>query len=372
MRASGQCAGRERVVGIQRLERVREKLLDQGAGAVLINHPPNIQYLSGFTGTNGFLLVTPQRSYLFTDFRYLDQARTQSPLFETVKIDGGLDYEKIMSFLAREGIRALAVEEEYLSVKAFKKLAEKSGERLQLLAANGLVETLRAMKTDDEIEYIIAAVRIADSAFQQVLPFIRPGVSEFDVACELEYLLRKKGAERIPFPLIVASGPRSALPHGVATKKIIRENELVTLDFGAVSGGYCSDMTRTLVVGKPDGIQEERFNLVMEAQELAFQYIKPGVAVTEVDARVRQFFHEQGCEEQFGHGLGHGIGLEVHEKPSLSPRGQGNLEPGMVFSIEPGLYYRDWGGIRLEDLVLLRSSGPERLTRSAKILTYHQ
>ncbi len=372
MRPTGQQTDLEGVVGIQRLERVRKRLLDQGAHAVLINHPPNIQYMSGFTGTNGFLLVTPLRSYLFTDFRYLDQARAQSPLFETVKIEGGLDVEKIMSCLSREGIRALAVEEEYLSVKAYKKLAEQAGEKLQFLPANSLVENLRAVKADDEIECIAAAVRMADSAFQDILPFICPGVSEFDVACELEYLLRKKGAERIPFPLIVASGPRSALPHGVATKKIIQENELVTLDFGAVSGGYCSDMTRTLVVGKPNGVQEERFNLVMKAQELAFQHIKTGVTVMEVDNIVRQFFHEQGCGEQFGHGLGHGIGLEVHEKPSLSPRGQGNLEPGMVFSIEPGLYYRDWGGIRLEDLVVLRSSGPERLTQSAKTLTYHQ
>ena len=343
---------------------------EHGISAILITYQPNMFYLSGFTGTSGFLLVTPNKQWLFTDFRYIEQARVQSSIFEIVKVEGGLDYEKAINYLSKEGFFSLAVEEEYLPVKAYKHIKD-LGRDLKIVAAGGIIERIREIKDEKEIEHVALAAEIADNAFKDVLPLIRPGVSEFDIGCELEYALRKKGSERIPFTIIVASGYRSALPHGVATRKIIQENDLVTIDFGAVYAGYCSDMTRTFVVGKPDKKQTQILELVFQAQEMAFENIKIGVDVTTIDSLVRRFFSKHGFGENFGHGLGHGVGLEVHEKPSLSPKGQGKLRQGMVFTIEPGLYFKGWGGVRIEDLVVLRNGGPERLTQSAKFLSYH-
>jgi len=355
------------VVIAQRWKHFQSKMLEFDLQAVLVTHRPNIHYLSGFTGTSGFLLITPEKVFLFTDFRYLEQAQNQSPSFEVVKIEGGMNYQKAVNVLTKEGISSLAVEEDYLSVKAYKQL-KKAGEWLTFTSADNLIEKLRATKEKKEIDNISRAAQIADQAFKEVLPLLRPGIRELDFACELEYSLRKNGSEGIPFEIIVASGHRSALPHGVASQKAIGDNELVTVDFGAVCGGYCSDTTRTMVVGKPDQKQKQIFELVLQAQELAQENLESGIEVVRVDAQVRSFFQQHGFGDNFGHGLGHGIGLEVHERPSLSPRGQGTLEEGMVFTVEPGLYFRGWGGVRIEDLIVLRASGPESLTKSPKVL----
>ncbi len=342
---------------------------EEGLDAVFISHPPNIFYLSGFTGTNGFLLITARKAFLLTDFRYMEQAREEAPFLETVKIEKGLDGEIILGLLAKEGISSLAVEEEYLSLAAFKKLQGQPGSGFEFQSAGTIIEKMRAVKEESEIESIASAAQIADLAFQELLPTIRPGLRESALACELEYLLRKKGSARIPFPIIVASGYRSALPHGVATGKLLQANELITIDFGAVHAGYCSDMTRTIMIGKPDLKQKKIFDLVCQAREIALQNLVIGMEAVKIDSLVRDYFSAEGYGDYFGHGLGHGIGLEVHERPSLSPRGQGRLEGGMVFSVEPGLYFPGWGGVRIEDLVVLRGDGPERLTHSSTCLS---
>ncbi|RJX28018.1 MAG: aminopeptidase P family protein [Dethiobacter sp.] len=342
-------------------------MLEKNVAAILVSHRSNVFYLSGFTGSSGFLLVTPEEALLYTDFRYLEQAGEQSPAFEVVKVESSTDYSRAAGLLSQRGLPNLAVEEARLTLREYNMLKEAvSG--TALLPLYNFFEEIRAVKEEPEVELIARAARIAVEAWQDVLSLLKPGISELEVAYELEYRLRKRGSERLPFEIIVASGERSALPHGIASTRIIREGELVAVDFGAVSGGYCSDMTRTFLLGEPSEKQQEIYNLVHEAQEMAFKMIKAGQECAGVDAVVRQYFQQQGYGAHFGHGLGHGVGLDVHELPTLSPKGQETLQEMMVFSVEPGIYIEKWGGVRIEDLVVLRHGGLQILTGSDRKL----
>ena len=361
-------SGEEERTHAKRLNVVREKMEEKKVNALLVTHRPNVLYLSGFTGTSGFLLVTLEEALLYTDFRYLQQAGEQVSAFEIVKVENYVDYSHLSGQLTRSGLKHLAVEESHFSLREFN-ILKNAAPGIELLPLNNFLEEIRAVKEEGEIELIARAAGIADEAWQELLPLLKPGISELEVACELEYRLRKRGSEKVPFEFIVASGERSALPHGVAGERIISEGELVTVDFGAVYGGYCSDMTRTFVLGEPSEKQREIYELVRDAQDMAFKMTAAGQQGAAVDAVVRRYFQQYGYDAYFGHGLGHGVGLEVHELPVLSPKGQETLQEMMVFSIEPGIYIENWGGVRIEDLVVLRPEGLQVLTRSARTLS---
>lgn len=342
-------------------------MTEANLAAVLVTHHPNIFYLSGFSGSSGFLLLTGQKTLLYTDFRYVEQAATEAPFCEIIPVEGATDYSQVAAFVSQNKFGRLGLEEAHLTLRAYR-LLQKAIPGVELLPLNNFFEEIRAVKEEAEVEFITKAARIADDAWQNLFPLLKPGISEREVADELEFQLRKRGAEKLAFEIIVASGERSALPHGVASSKIIGEGELITVDFGAVYSGYCSDMTRTFLFGDPTAEQSEIYSLVLAAQEMALQSIKVGQKCAAVDNMIRQYFQQQGYGAHFGHGLGHGVGLEVHELPTLAPRGQGILQELMVFTVEPGIYFQKWGGVRIEDLVVLRANGVQILTRSDKRL----
>ncbi len=352
----------------KRIHKLRRRMSAHHLKALLITGRSNVFFLSGFSGSSGYLLITEKDALLFTDFRYLQQAQKQANNFEVVKAEGNSSFSQILSHLSKEGIFELAFEEAYVTVREYNHL-HKAASRLELIPIYNWIEEIRALKDNEELEYIAKAAAIADSAWAEVLPLLQPGIAELEVAAELEYRLRRKGSSQTPFEIIVASGFRSALPHGVATSKLIKENELVTVDFGAVYRGYSSDITRTFVMGNPNTEQEKIFSLVLEGQRLAMENIKAGMDCTAADELVRSFFQENGYEQYFGHGLGHGVGINVHELPTLSPKGKGTLQNSMVFTLEPGIYIEGWGGVRLEDLVVLKDEGLQVLTKSSKALS---
>ena len=333
--------------------------------AFLITHPPNCRYLSGFTGSSGVLLVTEDSSYLITDSRYREQARREAAGFTIILREGALAPE-LQSLLEEKGLERLGFEGEHLPFSSYNKFA--SGCGVELVPTGGLVEKLRAVKDEVEIGLLRRGAALADEAFNYILGVIRPGLTEQQVALELEFYQRRKGAEGIPFPYIVASGVRGSLPHGVAGSKVLREGELVTIDFGAIWKGYATDMTRTLALGRPSQRQREIYRVVKEAQERAREGLKAGMYCSEADALARHPINEAGLGKYFGHGLGHGVGLEVHEKPVLSRRSEEILRPGMVVTVEPGVYIPGWGGIRIEDMLLVEEDGAESLTNSGREL----
>ncbi len=349
------------------MERVREALEGEGLDALLVTGEANRVYLSGFDGSLGYLLLGREgRGMLLTDFRYLEQAKKQSPHLETVTLKKGPG--EIAAEAAREmGWRRLGFEEEHLSHGRYRKLAENfPGE---LVPVQKLVERARAVKESFELSCIRSAASFLDRAFSELLPgLLQEGVKENEVALELEYYLRKKGAGLPTFRFIVASGERGAMPHGMASEKKLQKGEMVTLDFGVYYRGYASDMTRTVALGEPGEQMREVYRVVCSAQQEALQGIKSGMKGSEADALARRIIDEAGYGDYFGHGLGHGVGLEAHELPQLSPRGEDTLEQGMVATVEPGIYLPSLGGVRIEDMVLVTGEGVELITRSSREL----
>lgn len=367
----------------QRLRALRQRFGGQDTGgdarlnaeAFFVSDPFNRRYLSGFTGSAGYLLITASHAWLLTDFRYEEAARQEAPDFEIVRYgtggaqnsegSGGL-YEALLSLLQAEGIRRLAFESASMSFAQHRQMTA-SLPGVELVPCEGVVEGLRRIKDEGEISLIREAVSVAEAAYNAVLPLIRPGVSEKAVALELEFLMRKSGAEAAAFDFIVASGERSSLPHGSPTDRRMQEGDFVTIDFGARVGGYNSDMTRTVVIRRADERQRQVYETVLAAQEAAIQAVKPGVTGAEIDRVARTIIERAGFGENFGHSTGHGVGLAVHEGPRLSPAGKEEmLEPGMVVTIEPGIYIPGWGGVRIEDTVLVTANGCEVLCRTDK------
>ncbi len=353
-----------------RVEKIRCKMEHRGISAFLISHPPNILYGSGFTGSSAWLLLTMNRVILYTDFRYIQQATEEAPFCEITKLDSSVTpslFLKIWEVLMEETVSAIGVEEARLTLKEYNQLKDVAN-GLEIIPCSGLLEGIRSVKEEMEIDNITKAARIADSVLKDTLPLLKPGMSEREFAGELEYRIRLAGAEGMAFPTIVASGPRSALPHGIATNRNLVEGELIVLDFGVVWQGYCSDMTRTYILGEPTAQQERIHKIVCNARSIALQTIKVGDRTAAIDAVVRQYLQDEGYGDAYGHGLGHGVGLEVHERPTLSPRGEDVLQENMVFSVEPGIYLEGQEGVRVEDLVVLRSDGPQVITGSRREL----
>ncbi len=350
---------------MSRLDSLRSTFNAKRINAVLVSKPVNVRYFSGFTGDSTILIITRRRQILVTDGRYDDQARLECPQFEIVKQERGL-FKAVADQLKSIGIRRVGFEGNAITFAEHAALQKLLPEwNFVALALDGL----RQVKDADEIERLRRACSIADRAFEEVLNYIRAGVREIEVAARLEYLMRQYGSERAAFETIVASGLNGCYPHARASSKMINDGEFVTMDFGAVVEGYHSDMTRTVMVGQANDEQRRIYNAVLDAQLLGLKSIRAGVSGREVDKKVRDFLKKADLEKHFTHGLGHGVGLEIHEDPRLSRLSRcKELKAGMLVTDEPGVYVLNFGGVRIEDTVLVTAEGSEPLTRSPKEL----
>jgi len=352
----------EMIAARQHIETVRRRAK---VDAILFWGLENIRYLCGFTGSDGALIITAQGWTFMSDSRYKEQVagEVQGAAFKEYK----QKVEGVARFLLALRVKRLGFESAALYYESYQKLKEK----LPRVSFRPLAEEIRGMrarKNAEELEKIRRAIQIASQSFKDTLSRIRPGVREKAVAEFFEWRMKRRGGEKLSFDTIVASGPRAALPHGRATDKRMQKGETVVVDFGVRFQGYHSDETKTLILGKPDAEQRRIYDTVRRAQEKALKAIRPGVNVRRVDAAAREVIGKAGYGKFFGHGTGHGVGLAVHEEPSISPRGRGMLEEGMIFTIEPGIYIPGWGGVRLEDMVLVTQKGCEVLTMLPKDL----
>ncbi|WP_028610424.1 M24 family metallopeptidase [Paenibacillus harenae] len=349
-----------------RVKRLRQLLEEQGFEAILVGSGHNRRYLSGFTGSSGMVLITPSESYLLTDFRYRTQAPKQAAGFQIVE-HGPSPIDNVRELLEQNKLAKLAFEQDHVVYGEFASWT-KALPGISLEPASGLIERLRMIKEESELQIMQEAADLADATFQHILKLIRTGVRETDIALEMEVYMRSHGAISSSFDTIVASGERSALPHGVASDRLIGTNEFVKLDFGAYYKGYCSDLTRTVVVGTPTEKHLEIYNIVLEAQLHALEHIKPGMSGREADALARDVIAKYGYGDLFGHGTGHGLGMEIHEAPRLSKLSDTILTPGMTVTVEPGIYVPGFGGVRIEDDIVITESGIKILTSSPKEL----
>jgi Xaa-Pro aminopeptidase len=355
---------------IKRLQKLRTLIAEKGLDALLLSQSENLRYLSGFTGSSGWLLISGQNAILATDFRYIEQAKGESPDFEITQTNQELR-DWLPSLVSDLGWHKLGFEANSISYKGYHKLSEAIKTKqvnLELVPTTGIVEQLRSIKEPEELEFIIKAVELVDAAFEQAKGIIRPGITEKEAAWEIEKFLRQEGSEGMPFEIIVASGPNSALPHARPTEKIIYSGEPVLIDMGARISGYCSDFSRTLFLGKADKTFRETYNIVLKAQTAAIERVESGMDAPQADQLARSVVEQAGYGDAFGHGLGHGVGLAVHESPTLGPNSSDSLADGMVFTIEPGIYLAGQGGVRIEDMVVLEKGKAKVLSKSKRDL----
>jgi len=347
-----------------RLLRLRESMQDQKLEAVFITNAFNRKYLSGFTGSSGYLIITLDRAILLTDFRYMTQAPSQAHYFEVIE-HGPKAIDSVKEILTNLAITKLGFEQNEITFGLYQSYAG-SLNPIELIPTDQLVEKLRMYKDSAELKIIQEAADLADQTFSYILTKLTPGISEKEIALDMEIYMRKHGATSSSFDTIVASGERSALPHGVASERILQLNEFVKLDFGAYYQGYCSDLTRTVVLGKPTEKHKQIYDIVLEAQLQALDKLKPGMTGREADAVARDVIRKAGFADYFGHGTGHGLGMEIHEAPRLSLQSDAVLEAGMVVTVEPGIYIPGFGGVRIEDDVVITENGIRILTHSSK------
>lgn len=354
---------------MNKINRLREKLKAEKLDGILLLNDSNIRYMSDYSGSDAYVIITDHSSALITDSRYTEQAEEECKSFEIIRWGKpllGLQ-ETIQDICTKNGIKKMAFESQHITFEVYDKMVKALPEVL-LIPTSGLVEDLRSIKTEEEIQCIRKAAQFADDAFTEILKYIRPGVSEKDVERELQYLIKKQGADDIAFSSIVASGKRSSLPHAIPSDKKIANGDFVTLDFGAMYKGYRSDMTRTIIMGAADDKQKEIYEIVKAAQATASKAIKAGTPCKVADAGARDYITNAGYGDYFGHGLGHGVGLDIHEEPYLSHASEKVLEAGNIVTVEPGIYLPNWGGVRIEDTVVVCENGIEVLTRSSKEL----
>jgi Xaa-Pro aminopeptidase len=346
---------------LERQDALRLALQGEGVDGLLITHLPNIRYLTGFTGSAALLLVRADASILISDFRYAVQAPQEVGQVAAVEIDQRSVWDRLGRVLTGVPLDALGIESSNLTVRDAERLSGLT--RARVVPTAELVERLRAIKSPEEVAAIRAAAELAQDALAEVLPGVRTGQTEVEIGAALESALRRRGSEWHPFPTIVASGPRSALPHARTSTRAVAAGELLLLDFGAQVDGYCADLTRTVVVGaRADDRQRTIHEMVQTAQRRAIEHIRPGMPAREGDALAREVIATRGFGEAFGHSLGHGLGLEVHEAPRLAPNLEAPLPEHAVVTVEPGVYFPGWGGVRLEDDVYLGAQGAERLS----------
>lgn len=349
----------------RRLERLRAAFPDAEVDALLVTESDNVRYLSGFTGTNGTLLIADRLALLLTDFRYTEQAADQSPEFRAV--DGGKEPRKVLAAALADYAR-VGFDDADMRVKSHGALVAELDEGTELVPAGGVVEKLRAVKDADEIDAIARAAAIADSIYATLAEEGLAGRSEKDVAWRIEWLARERGASGLSFPPIVAAGAHGALPHAEPRDRRIEEGELVVLDLGVVHGGYCSDCTRTFATGRVSERAREVYGIVLEAQSTALAAVSIGTDCAAVDGAARDLITERGYGDQFGHSTGHGVGIAVHELPTLATRSEGSLVAGNVVTVEPGIYLPGEFGVRIEDLAVVADDGGRVLTPFTKEL----
>lgn len=354
----------DRKILLNRLSTFRSKMKELKIEGALITKRENYMYLSGFSGTSANLLITDKKAYLLTDFRYIEQSTQQAPLFEIVQHKPDI-IDTIFEIINSEGLKKLGFEDQSSSYSSYRAFIDKFKDT-ELIGIGLVVDDLRSIKDEQEIETINKAVQIADGAFKHVLSIIKPGITELDVAAELEYKMKKLGASGASFETIVASGLRSSMPHGIASEKKLELGDTITMDFGAMYNHYCSDITRTVFLGQPNKKMIDIYNIVLNAQLTSEKGAKKGLTGKEVDKIARDIIYKNGFEGKFGHGLGHGVGLEIHESPRLSMGGDKILENNMAVTIEPGIYVEGLGGVRIEDTIIINNDNPIVLTQSEK------
>ena len=330
--------------------------------AVFISGYPNIYYYSGFSSEDAWLIISADRRILITDSRYFVQAAQQAPDFDIVKYEDG--WEKIFKAVPEKDIY---IEENVMTYGFYQELKKKAGDK-RFHGAQSVIDAPRRNKDKDELKIIAEAEEIASRAFLYMLERMHPGQTEREIALELEMYMKQQGASRLSFETIAASGVRGAMPHGVASDKTVEKGELLTLDFGCVYKGYCSDMTRTVVFGSPDAKQREIYDIVLKAQTAALDGIYKGISCSAADLLAREIIKDAGYEKNFGHALGHSVGIEIHEKPVFSPKSKDTLEEGNVLSVEPGIYIEGWGGVRIEDLIAVIDGKIVELSTASKTM----
>ena len=349
---------------MDKLTKVREILKQQNLDAIVILSDYNRRYLSGFTGTSGALVITSTQNQLITDFRYIEQATNQATNFEIVNRSAGL-IDEIKSIITKLNLQRVGFEGHLISYDTYQSLNETSA---TFISIGEVIEEIRQIKSPDEIEKIKHAAKIVDDTYNYILEVAKAGMTEKELKALLESKMLHLGAEGPSFDTIVASGYRGALPHGVASDKVIEQGDMITLDFGAYYEGYCSDITRTFAIGEPDPKMKEIYNIVLESQIKAINEIKPGMTVQEADALSRDYIDAHGYGKEFGHSLGHGIGLDIHEGPLLSKNAEGTIQVNNCVTIEPGIYVDGLGGVRIEDDILITENGREVFTKCTKDL----
>ncbi|HSW58448.1 MAG TPA: aminopeptidase P family protein [Dehalococcoidales bacterium] len=338
-----------------RIDLLRRKLAEINIDALWVSQPENLFYLSGCEGLEGYLFISRQEAVMVTDFRYLEQAGRQSPGFEIFQIKGKMADWLPRLFQART-VSSLGFESSHLTVNTYEQIKGiLSSSGIQMSPQNGLIENLRAVKNRAEIEKIERAAGITDKVFDYVERILRPGLTELEVAWEIEKFMRDNGSQTVPFELIVAAGPNSALPHARPSSYVIKPHEPIVIDIGSKAEFYGSDLTRTVYLGQPDETFRKVYNTVLDAQQTAIAGIRAGMTGAEADSLARKVIEAAGYGEAFGHSLGHGIGLITHEKPTLGPNSNDILTEGMVFTVEPGIYLSGWGGVRIEDDVVMEN-----------------
>ena len=356
---------------LDRIIRLQSGLRRRHIDGLLVSQPDNRRYLSGYTApdhgiqeSSGLLLIPAKgRPYLLTDARFTLQAEAEAPLFLVELYSRGL-LPLLERLINRLGLQSLAFESDYLLHSTFQRLAGMANKRgLTLVPQLGLIEAMREVKSADELELLRASTRLNETVFQSVYATIEPGMTEREIALALELTMREMGAEGPSFPTIVAFGTNAARPHAVPTDRELQAGDLVLIDMGLIHRGYCSDMTRTFVAGRPDRTYIDRHRVVRAAMQAGIGAIRAGVTGAEVDRVARQVIADAGYGDHFGHSLGHGVGLAVHEAPRLSRTNRKKLRAGMVVTVEPGIYLPEWGGIRLENMVVVGEHGPEVLNR---------
>jgi Xaa-Pro aminopeptidase len=354
---------------LARQKKLREQLAASRLDALLVSHLPNIRYLCGFTGSAGFLLIEETRSSFFTDVRYETQAHEEVKGAKVVIARKALVTalgEAIASRNKKSRRQTIGIEAEHLSVAERKRVSDALPSGLRLRNTVSLVERERMVKDHDELELIHTAVRLGATLFDRALAILKPGVRETEVAAEMEFAARQSGAEAMSFPTIIASGARSALPHGRASEQAIAPGGFVVCDFGVILRGYCSDQTRTVWVGEASKKARHAYDSVLEAQEAAISAVRPNVTAAQVDAAGRKVLGKAGLGRYFTHSTGHGVGLEIHEMPRVAAGQKELLKPGMVITIEPGVYFPGQWGVRIEDMVAVTDTGCEVLTPTSK------
>ncbi|MBS3906028.1 MAG: aminopeptidase P family protein [Syntrophaceae bacterium] len=351
----------------KRQRSVREIIDFNQLDGILFTNLENIRYFCGFTGSDGALLLARKETSFLTDSRYWTQAE------EEVKQSRIVHYKKklegIASLFSDLKLKKVGVEGPFFALSSFQFLTKKLGNEVEFIALDDEIKNLRAVKDPQELSLIRAAIDLSTKSFFHMMGMLKEGAIERDVALEMEFFMKKNGAEAAGFDIIIASGKRSALPHGRASAKRIDKGDFILIDFGLRAHGYHSDQTRTLVCGKPTQEQSNIYQIVKEAHDLAIEAIRPGIPICEIDGIARNHIKQKGYGDYFGHGLGHGIGLAVHEDPVVNGENKGLIQEGMVFTVEPGVYIPQWGGVRIEDMILATSQGAEVLTHLPRELT---